>query len=206
MALIRFKKEVKERTSIYMNKMIEAYGEPVKVCENEEEEIYFFAIPGTEINLFYDQFFVREAGKGVNEISLSDVRPEKDHEKTSVEEIQDKINESLSWGHSIGSISDGYHTFDELYAHRIVLFRALCKHLYEFELSDATFVWKSTLHSDGSEYDEWFIAGLFTDKGKQITYHVPMSEFDEWPGIVLHKAPEFDGHTSDDVLKRLREL
>lgn len=29
---------------------------------------------------------------------------------------------------STGSISDGSHTFDELYYHRMVLFAVICKH------------------------------------------------------------------------------
>ena len=50
--------------------------------------------------------------------------------------------------------------------------------------------------------------GIGKEKGKQITYHLParywheVCEFAE----ILEKAPEWDGHTSDDVLKRLASL
>lgn len=101
-----------------------------------------------------------------------------------------------------GSISDGYHTFDELYEHRVVLFIALCDVLRAW--SQTFPVWRSKLHSDGSSFDGWFIMGIFKEKGKQITYHLPM---ESWASTAfadtLDKAPEFDGHTHEDVLVRL---
>ncbi len=108
----------------------------------------------------------------------------------------------------IGKISDGYHTFDELYEHRIAIFRALCEVKYvDFKTAfSGKMVWKSLSHSDGSKLDGWFIAGIGTHAGEQITYHIPIAEYQEWPANTLSMAPEFDGHTSADVLKRLREL
>lgn len=102
---------------------------------------------------------------------------------------------------------DGYHTFEELYEHRIRLFIALCKMYYQENQHHAVGVpiWCSTKHSDGSSFGDWFVLGLFKEKGKQITYHLParfwseVCEFAE----VLPQAPEWDGHTSNDVLKRL---
>jgi hypothetical protein len=45
------------------------------------------------------------------------------------------------------------------------------------------------------------------NKGSQITYHLPTSKWDECDfAITLDKAPEWDGHTSNDVLERIREL
>lgn len=99
-----------------------------------------------------------------------------------------------------GSISDGYHTFDELYEHRIVLFIALCR----IKAGRAP-VWMSALHSDGSFFDGWFVLGLYTEKGQQITYHLPMVKWAEVSQFAqeLQTAPEFDGHTPADVLKRI---
>lgn len=107
-----------------------------------------------------------------------------------------------------GKISDGYHTFDELYEHRITLFIALCKQItnqpYEGEKYG---VWRSQLHSDGSSFDGWFILGVGKEKGEQITYHLPLSKWDETEfAETLEKAPVWDGHTSDDVLERLKNL
>lgn len=100
-------------------------------------------------------------------------------------------------------ISDGYHTFEDLYEHRIALFIALCR---------ATFrhAWKSQLHSDGTKYEGWFILGItWHDSNgllpsRQITYHLPMKYWDEVKDIAtLDKAPEWDGHTPQDVIDRL---
>ena len=105
---------------------------------------------------------------------------------------------------------DGYHTFSELYDHRITLFIALCKKMannLEYAGEDKGFVWRSKLHSDGTSFDDWFILGIGKANGKQITYHLPLSRWDETDFTeTLDKAPDFDGHTSDDVLERLRRL
>ncbi len=111
----------------------------------------------------------------------------------------------------IGSISDGYHTFDELYDHRITLFIALCRIVQSWEIEhswpDCPPVWRSRLHSDGSSFEGWFVLGLGEAPGKQITYHLPESRWEE-TGFAdeLSKSPEFDGHTSADVLERLKRL
>lgn len=98
-------------------------------------------------------------------------------------------------------VTDGYHTVDELYEHRITLYIALCK-------QNKSKVWRSVKHSDGSEYEGWFVLGINKEKGEQITYHLPMSkwqECDNWCET-LSKAPDFDGHSSQDVLKRIEKL
>lgn len=107
------------------------------------------------------------------------------------------------------SVSDGYHTFEELYEHRIELYITLCRLLasnYKLQV-DGEGVWRSLLHSDGTAMEGWFVLGILTVKGQQITYHLPLSRWDETSfAKTLDKAPEFDGHTSDDVLKRLKSL
>lgn len=107
-------------------------------------------------------------------------------------------------------INDGYHTMDELYEHRITLFIALCKYVIynDVKLRGLNYsVWRSKLHSDGSEYKGWFLLGINKKPGEMISYHLPLSKWDEI-GLAetLEKAPEFDGHTSEDVLKRLKYL
>jgi hypothetical protein len=113
-------------------------------------------------------------------------------------------------------ICDGYHTFDELYEHRITLFIALCRYLsgmwqekYIGAENEETIpeIWRSKLHSDGSSFDGWFILGINKEKGEQITYHLPLSKWEDTDfAEPLEKAPEFDGHTSDDVLERIKDL
>lgn len=106
---------------------------------------------------------------------------------------------------------DGYHTFDELYDHRITLYIALCRRIADnrnlIEYMYEPNVWRSQRHSDGSNIDGWFVLGIGTDKGDQITYHIPNERWDETAfAETLDHAPEWDGHTSDDALTRLKQL
>lgn len=96
-----------------------------------------------------------------------------------------------------GKISDGYHTFDELYEHRHLLYLNLVKHNKEIS-------WKSKLHNDGTMYEDFFILGINLPKGV-ITYHLPIKYFDMIDIKELEKAPEWNGHTSKDVLDILEK-
>ena len=117
---------------------------------------------------------------------------------------EEALNILIKDGVNTNKISDGYHTFEELYEHRIMLFIALCKEL------DDTFkapVWRSKKHSDGSAWDGWFLLGINKKSGQQITYHLPISKWDITDfAEELDKAPDFDGHTSGDVLNRISKL
>jgi hypothetical protein len=100
-------------------------------------------------------------------------------------------------------VSDGYHTMDELYDHRIALFIALCKRLNDAGAD----VWRSELHADGKGYTGWFILGIGKEKGKQISYHLPMARWGDTDfAATLETAPEWDGHTPADVINRLKTL
>jgi len=108
---------------------------------------------------------------------------------------------------------DGYHTWDELYEHRVALFTALARLLKRQENAigyvplGESFVWRSKLHSDGKIFEGWFVMGIGKDNGEQITYHLPLSKWESTNfAETLEKAPEFDGHTSDDVLERIKKL
>ena len=100
-------------------------------------------------------------------------------------------------------ISDWYHTFWELYKHRIHLFIALCKTCTSKEL--VTII-KSKLHNDHSEFEWWFIIQMKTEFW-QISYHLPNEYWDICNFITTTDiADERDWHTSDDVLERLLKL
>lgn len=104
---------------------------------------------------------------------------------------------------SVGQVSDGYHTFDELYDHRCLLFIALGGGFASFES------WKSRKHDDGSSFDGWFVAGIDLSlepmpHESMITYHIPDKYWDLCGFRELEKAPKWDGHTSQDVLDRLK--
>ena len=96
-----------------------------------------------------------------------------------------------------GEISDGYHTFNELYEHRNTLFITLCRLMYHTGL-----VWKKPIE------DGWFLLGIGIEPGKQISYHLPESLWSLTDFIRINPAPkvQWDGHTSNDVIKRLKEL
>lgn len=98
----------------------------------------------------------------------------------------------------MGEVSDGYHTFNELYEHRHALFLAL---MHECGPDRA---WFSEKHHDGTRLDGWFIAGLDIEEGP-VTYHLPMRLWNaaRHVGRRLEVAPKWDGHTSADVVKRL---
>lgn len=111
---------------------------------------------------------------------------------------------------SIGAeveISDGYHTFDELYDHCITLYIALCKQLSNFKYKNKKQIWRSKLHNDGLSYDGWFILGIHDGNGQQITYHIPIERWEEtnWADTRA-LAPIWDNHNSQDVLERLKSL
>lgn len=98
-----------------------------------------------------------------------------------------------------GEISDGYHTFNELYHHRAVLFSIVVKGFKRL-------AWKSKLHNDGTMYDGYFIVGIDTPAGP-ATYHYKINPY--WSMFdckVLNKAPKWDGHTPDDAINRLSML
>lgn len=92
-----------------------------------------------------------------------------------------------------GEISDGYHTFDELYYHRMILFSVICN-TYKNK------AWKSWKHDNGTMYDDYFIIGISTDEG-DFTYHYHKKYWNVFKVKELVKAPVFDGHTSKDIIR-----
>lgn len=71
-------------------------------------------------------------------------------------------------------------------------------------------IWRSKNHSDGEicfGTGTQFVLGIEKEKGKQITYHIPIERWDETDfAETLEIAPEWDGHSSNDVLERLKSL
>lgn len=97
-----------------------------------------------------------------------------------------------------GKASDGYHTFDELYAHRCHLFVALMR-------SNPTISWRANNHEDGAMYEGWFVAGMHLPSGG-ISYHLPCAMWEMLDGCHIAtslRAPKWDGHTASDTIKRL---
>jgi hypothetical protein len=98
---------------------------------------------------------------------------------------------------TIIAVSDGFHTTDELYHHRAMLFAVICN-------QNEHLAWKSKLHHDGTMYENYFIAGIDTPDG-QFTYHQKMIYWDLFKIPAIAHSPELDGHISKDV-NRLMSL
>lgn len=137
------------------------------------------------------------------------------------EEIQEAVN-NLD-GRVKAKLSDGYHTYDELYEFRkmynAALFNAWAKDIqYEIVSNETSVanipvgplydVYKSFKHHDGEDCfgGGWFIVVAILPTG-QISNHYRSEDWD------LFKIPEtdtakypFDGHTPADVLQRLKNL
>ena len=98
-----------------------------------------------------------------------------------------------------GETSDGYHTFNELYHHRAVLFSVIVKVFPDH-------AWKSRKHHDGTMYDGMFIVGVETPDG-QATYHYDIDPYwDMFKCKELEYAPEWDGHTPAQAIDRIGKL
>lgn len=95
-------------------------------------------------------------------------------------------------------ISDGFHTFLDLYKHRIELFIALAKSI---ERTSLTPVWRF------KDDEQWFLLGIGTESGKQMSYHLPISKWaDTEFAYTKSIKPKWDGRTSQDVLERISQL
>lgn len=96
-----------------------------------------------------------------------------------------------------GSISDGYHTFDELYQYRM-LYNALA-------VSDVprTTV-KSWRHHDGEECfgGGWFIVVIDLPTG-QVSNHYPARDWDLFAVPEVELAPVWDGHDPAEAARRI---
>lgn len=95
----------------------------------------------------------------------------------------------------VGQVSDGYHTFYELYDHRSLLWINLLNRNHEN-------AFKTRLDDKGVGLTGWFIAGMNTEHG-QITYHLRDSFWEYLEVKQKLKNDDYDGHDSHTVLQRL---
>lgn len=92
-----------------------------------------------------------------------------------------------------GELSDGYHTFNDLYYQRCILFATLVN-------QNKKTSWKSYKHEDGELCfgGGWFIVGIDTPQGS-YTYHYENKYWDLFQCKELECGKYWDGHTSKDV-------
>ena len=108
-----------------------------------------------------------------------------------------KTNNIVSSAKTIEELSDGYHTFKELYDFRREYNAALVN----------SGVWKahkSYRHHDGELCfgGGWFIVMIYTPFG-QRSNHYENKYWDEFNCEEKEVADEWDGHTEKDVIDRL---
>lgn len=99
-------------------------------------------------------------------------------------------------------ISDGDHTFQELYEHRSTLLCLLCNKLAQTE----DICYKTTKHSDEENYpmpEGYFLVSIETPFGP-ITYHVQNKYWDMFQINIQDRADTFDGADSNECLERLQ--
>ncbi len=105
-------------------------------------------------------------------------------------------------------LSDGFHTFAELYEFRKAYNALLFNQWSELGMYD---VHKSMLHNDGEEIfpdspHTWFIVCATLPTG-QISNHYKVADWDLFKVRAVKKAKyPWDGHTSQDVLQRILNL
>lgn len=138
--------------------------------------------------------------------------------------IIDIVNDLIKWGKANDSefkeneLSDGYHTFNELYEFRkvynAVLFNEWAKQkgfddgVNYYHNTPKLDVHKSIRHHDGELCfgGGWFIVVAILPSG-QISNHYKLEDWDLFKIPEFEKAKyDFDGHTANDVMKRLKEL
>lgn len=105
----------------------------------------------------------------------------------------------------MGDVSDGYHTFDELYESRL-LYNAALFNAWGTNSKGALYdVHKSWKHSDGELAfgGGWFVVVAQLPTG-QITNHYEAKDWELFQIPARDRAAEWDGHTAQDVATRLR--
>lgn len=97
----------------------------------------------------------------------------------------------------IDDLSDGFHTFRQLYYQRMILFAVIVK-------QNKDRAWKSLRHEDGELCFDggWFIVGIDTPEGS-YTYHYENKYFDLFDCKILDYGKHWDGHTEKDVTRLL---
>ena len=97
----------------------------------------------------------------------------------------------------IDDLSDGFHTFRQLYYQRMMLFATIVK-------QNKNKAWKSLRHEDGELCfgGGWFIVGVDTPEGS-YTYHYEDNFYSLFDCEELERGKHWDGHTEKDVTRLL---
>ncbi len=120
----------------------------------------------------------------------------------NIEEINQLIlKEKKAKNINVKEISDGHHTFLELYQNKLILFCTLCN-------LNPNISWKSKKHFDEENdpmFEGDFIAGINTPLGV-ATYHFKLEYWDLFKIPELERALEYDNYDNKTVMKRIYSL
>jgi len=95
-------------------------------------------------------------------------------------------------------ISDGFHTFRELYEQRHAIFAALC-------IAHKEKAWRARYHAEGDKMDGWFVAGIDLPTG-QVSFHMPDKYWDNFKLCQTIPKSKWDGYTTNDVVDRINDF
>ena len=121
--------------------------------------------------------------------------------------VKDELNERIAWlekqgePSDKGEISDGFHTFNELYYYRMLYNAAF------FNMLPKEWVHKSKKHNDGEECfgGGWFIVMANLPTG-QISNHYELKDWDLFQIPEKERADKWDGHTPQGAAERLHNF
>ena len=141
--------------------------------------------------------YLRESNRGATEEILHNIECKIRHYESAIASFKKAMNSVELPRTGIGDLSDGYHTFNELYYQRLILFASLVK-VHKDK------AWKSHRHEDGELCfgGGWFIVGIDTPEGS-YTYHYEDKDFDLFECEELPVGKPWDGHTAADVTRLL---
>ena len=132
-------------------------------------------------------------------------KPEMSDLKLELQMVDNNLQHIISFVNSIqqeqvdmGEVSDGYHTFNELYYYRMLYNAAF------FNLLPKEWVHKSKRHHTGEECfgGGWFIVMANLPTG-QISNHYELKDWDLFQVPEKEFADEWDGHTPQEAAERL---
>jgi hypothetical protein len=98
---------------------------------------------------------------------------------------------------NIGDVSDGYHTFNQLYHQRAILFACIV-------MQNKDKAWKTRNHEDGTPCfgGGWFLVTIDTPEGS-YGYHYEDRYWDIFDCAELESAKPWDGYTEEQVTRLL---
>lgn len=117
--------------------------------------------------------------------------------------IENHLNQIISGLYEKGSIdvnkiSNGVHTYRELYDYCVGFFGIICNMNREVS-------WKSKVHSNGTIKDGYFIVGTETAEG-QVTFECELCYWDSFDVIELEMAPKCGSDNSKQAIKALNKV